>query len=78
VKRLHKLPVLFALEGNPQPENEPFGRSARASQKSQFPQVTRYEQVTTENFGPDFHLTGEPLGNKIQLQSFWRLRFRRN
>jgi hypothetical protein len=40
------------------------------SQKSPDSQVTRREQVTTENFAPDFRLTGEPLGNKIQLPKF--------
>jgi hypothetical protein len=39
-------------------------------QKFSRPQVTRREWVTTENFGPDFRLTGEPLGNKIQLPKF--------
>ena len=32
--------------------------------------MTLQEGVTTENIGPDFHLTGEPLGNKIQLPKF--------
>jgi hypothetical protein len=41
------------------------------SEKSPFPQVTRQEQVTTENFDRDFRLTGEPLGNKIQLPKFF-------
>jgi hypothetical protein len=32
--------------------------------------VTRQEQVTADIFGPHFRLTGEPLGNKIQLPKF--------
>jgi hypothetical protein len=40
------------------------------SQKCTHPQVTHREWVTTENFGPDFRLTGGPLGNKIQLPKF--------
>jgi hypothetical protein len=67
---LPKLPVLFALDRNPQAENEPFGASGFSGQKRPRPQVTHSEQVTTEIFGPDFCLTGGPLGNKIQLQSF--------
>src|SRR5438874_9197570 len=33
-------------------------------------QVWLNEQVTIQNVDPDFSLTGEPLGNKIQLPSF--------
>jgi hypothetical protein len=51
-------------------ENEAFGAPGQMSQKSTDLQVTRREWVTTENFDPDFRLTGEPLGNKIQLQKF--------
>jgi hypothetical protein len=61
---------LFALERNPQAENRAFGRSGQISQKDTGAQVTRQEQLTPENFGRDFRLTGEPLGNKIQLPKF--------
>jgi hypothetical protein len=51
-------------------ENQRFGEACGKVQKRTLPQVTLREGVTTENFGPDFHLTGEPLGNKIQLPKF--------
>jgi hypothetical protein len=35
-----------------------------------FPQVSLQEQLTAENFAPDFPLTWEPQGNKIQLPKF--------
>jgi hypothetical protein len=56
----HKLPVLFALERNPQVENEAFGDLGPIGKICLYSQVARQEQVTTENFRPDFRLTGEP------------------
>jgi hypothetical protein len=67
---LHKALFLCTLDRNPQAESQPFGDLSRASQKCPLPQVTRREWVTTKNFDLDFHLTGEPLGNKIQLPKF--------
>src|ERR1017187_8890611 len=67
---LHKLPVLFALERNPQAQNQSFGACRRFRRNAGYPQVSLYETVTGKNFAPDFPLTAEPLGNKIQLQSF--------
>jgi hypothetical protein len=67
---LHKLPVLFALDRNPPAENGTFGDPAVPAGKSTGLQVTRRERVTTKKFAGDFPLTGEPIGNKIQLQSF--------
>jgi hypothetical protein len=61
---------LFALERNPQAENELFGPFRHFSRNTLCSQVTLYEKVTGKNFQPDFCLTAEPLGNKIQLQSF--------
>ena len=52
-----KLPVLCTLEGNPQPETEVFRVFGRIVEKRPVSQVTPYEQVTTEIFGPDFFLT---------------------
>jgi hypothetical protein len=51
-------------------ENQPFRALRRLGQKLAGPQVTRQEWVTTEKFAADFPLTGEPLGNKIQLPKF--------
>jgi hypothetical protein len=61
---------LFALESNSLVENRGFGACRQLSPKLPVPQVTHREWVTTEKFAPDFHLTGEPLGNKIQLPKF--------
>jgi hypothetical protein len=60
---------LFALERNPQAENQSFGASRHFDENARGPQVSLYETVTGKNFRLDFRLTGEPLGNKIQLQS---------
>jgi predicted 2-oxoglutarate/Fe(II)-dependent dioxygenase YbiX len=61
---------LFALERNPQAENHAFAQFRSSGQKGKGAQVTRQEQLTPENFGRDFRLTGELLGNKIQLPKF--------
>jgi hypothetical protein len=61
---------LFALERNPQSGNPAFPPLRRTVEKCTFPQVSPYEEVTTENFASDFFLTCEPLGNTIQLQGF--------
>ena len=54
-----------------------FRPPAISAGKTLLPQVRLHEQLTAENFAPDFFLTWGPRGNKIQLQSFWRLRCRR-
>ncbi|MGA2196707.1 MAG: hypothetical protein ABSH40_15710 [Bryobacteraceae bacterium] len=61
---------MFALDRNPQAQNQSFGVCRHFSRKARRLQVSLYETVTGKNFEPDFRLTGEPLGNKIQLQSF--------
>ena len=47
-----------------------LGALAPSVEKLASLQVGRKERFTTKNFQPVFPLTGEPLGNKIQLQSF--------
>ena len=55
--QFRKVPFLFSLEGYPQPKTTAFWSNGKFVQNGTVPQVAPYEQLTTENFAPDFFLT---------------------